>query len=256
MGQCSKACTSSANCGGGETCVAGFCTGCSTSANCYDRTHPKACLGAVGAVNGHCCGTGSPLSTSRCGLNSGLFPEACLQTPLTDQERALEFMFFDLTACVTPDLGTTPTGVLLNAASVTLDFVATCPTGTMVKWREFDYQASFPTTPAGTYTSTYATDSIDFAAQTGPAGGDAAGFVPGTPLQLGTPATTSTVAPRWVQILLDTSPGGSGFFTNANPVIVSQTDLRMTITLTPTADQLSSPTLLAWQAQYDCPASE
>jgi hypothetical protein len=169
-------------------------------------------------------------------------------------------MFFDLTSCVTPDTGPVTTPVLLTEKGFTLEFTASCPTGSKPRWREFDYEASFPANATGTYTATYPDNSIDFAAQTGggyPNVNDAGGaFIPATPLQLGTPATTNTLPPNWVQILLDTAPGGTGLFTTASPAIVSQTDLLMTITLTPTADQLSSPTLLAWRAEYDCPASE
>lgn len=250
LGQCQKACTANSQCGGGETCVAGFCHGCNTSANCYDRVYPKTCNGAVGSQTGQCCGNGSPIPTSTCGLNSSLFPEACLQAPLSDQEKALEFMFFDLTSCVTPDTGSASPPVLLVAETFPLDFVTTCPIGTIPRWREFDYTATIPPAAAGPYTATYPTPSIDFAAQTGPANGDGGGFVPSTPLQLGSPVTTSGSG----AILLDTAPGGTGLFTAAG--ITSQTDLRMWITLTPTANQLSSPVLNSWEAQYDCPASE
>ena len=256
LGQCSKACTTNANCGGGETCVAGFCTGCNTSTNCYDRKYAKTCTGAAGALNGQCCGNGTNLPSSSCGTNSGLFPEACLQTPLSDQEKALEFMFFDLTSCVTPDTAPAVQSVLLTPKTFSLDFVATCPSGTIPRWREFDYQASFPTAAAGPYSFPYPADSIDFAAQTGSAAADGGAFLPATPLQLGAPATTTTTLPAYVQILLDTAPKGSGILTTATPPLASKADLRMWITLTPTADELSSPTLLNWKAQYDCPASE
>jgi hypothetical protein len=204
--------------------VAGFCTGCNTSANCY--------------------------------TNSGLFPEACLQTPLSDQERALEFMFFDLTSCVTSDTASATPAALLTPKTFSLDFVAKCPAGTIPRWREFDYQASFPAATAGPYTFPYAADSINFAAQTSPVGGDGGAFLPATPLQLGAPVTTTTPPATYVQLLLDTGPKGTAFFSTATPRLLSQTDLRMWITLTPTADELSSPTLTSWKAQYDCPVSE
>jgi hypothetical protein len=260
LGQCQKACTTNAQCGGGEICTGGYCQGCNSSAQCYDRVYPKSCNGAVGSLTGKCCGNGSPIPTTTCGTTNSLFPEECLQTPLTDQEKALEFMFFDLTSCVTPDTAPTNPPVLLTEKSFTLEFAASCPMGSRPRWREFDYEASFPPNATGTYTATYPDNSIDFAAQTGgglPNVNDAGGpFIPTTPLQLGAPDTTNMLPPNWTQILLDTAPGGTGYFTTATPPIDSQTDLLMTITLTPTADQLSSPTLLNWRAIYDCPASE
>jgi hypothetical protein len=254
LGQCN--CTASTNCGTGMTCVAGRCTGCTTNSQCTDKTYAATCGGSVGAVDGQCCNPTNPpsnlaVNTSSCGLNSHLFPQACLQTPMSDQEKALEFMFFDLTACVTPDTGTVgPPPVLLNPQTFPLDFVATCPTdagqplGTTPKWREFDFVATFPSPANGS--------SISFAAQTGPVGGDGSpGFVPTTPLPLTTATTSGSVA-----VLLDSSPGGSGRFTTANPPLASQAALRIWVTMTPTADQLSSPTLASWQLVYDCPPTE
>jgi hypothetical protein len=38
--------------------------------------------------------------------------------------------------------------------------------------------------------------------------------------------------------------------------VASAGDLRLTITLEPTTDNLSTPSLLAWQVKADCVASE
>jgi hypothetical protein len=54
-------------------------------------------------------------------------------------------------------------------------------------------------------------------------------------------------------VLLDTT---GGLFTTASPALVSQGWLRLTVTLTPTADGNYSPTLNSWDVLYDCPASE
>lgn len=40
--------------------------------------------------------------------NDNQFPSACDDAPMTPQEKALEFMLFDLSACVTSDRGPIP----------------------------------------------------------------------------------------------------------------------------------------------------
>ncbi len=39
---------------------------------------------------------------------TGDLPGACMGGALTDQEKALEFLFFDLSACVSDDMKTVP----------------------------------------------------------------------------------------------------------------------------------------------------
>jgi hypothetical protein len=50
----------------------------------------------VGAASGDYNGQGA----------GGIVPSGCASHPLTPQEKALEFMLFDLSSCVTPDTGT------------------------------------------------------------------------------------------------------------------------------------------------------
>jgi hypothetical protein len=150
-------------------------------------------------------------------------------------------MFFDLTSCVTPDNLpppppiTTFTGYL--PATFTQDFVAACPAHTVPAWREFDWQASIPST-----------SSIAFTAQSG---ADTSHLLPATPVSLAT-ATTSTALPAYDVALIDTGSSNTGVFNLANPKVLSSTVLRVTITLNPTTDLLTAPTLLGWKVQYDC----
>jgi hypothetical protein len=238
------------NCGPGLTCTGGVCTGCTKASQCKDLAHPATCTGAAGAVNGNCCNEADPAVgdaavTASCGLDVKYFPEACLQSAMSAQEEALEFMFFDLTSCVTPDVPATPT-LGLKPETFTLDFTSACPSGTAAKWRQLNFTATFPNPDNNA--------AISISAQTGPEaeeGGamDAGTLLPATPL----PLVTGEETTGSYTVLLDTS---SGLFTTASPPLVSQGWLRLTITLTPSSDGNYSPTLNSWNVLYDCPASE
>jgi hypothetical protein len=224
-------CTSSG--GGGNTC-----NGCFTNFDCPGAT--STCVG--GAAPGTCVG------------GSSNFPYECAQGYLDPQEAALEFEFFDLSACVTPNNQPPPgppTPVTqYNPATFTVDFQSTCPVGTYVRWRELDWQAIIP-----------ATSSIVFSAQTAPAAADGGlpnyAGVQSVPLAT---ATTSTVLPGWDAAILDTSgasgTGGTGLLNTATPPVVSQADLRISITLNPTTDKSAAPTLIQWQVKSDCIPAE
>lgn len=169
-----------------------------------------------------------------------MFPLTCRNGDLSAQEKALEFMLFDLTACVSPDSWTPPSPTTAYSSyTFTQDFVSACGHGQHVVWREFDWQAQIPST-----------GSIDFSAQTA----NASTAWGTAPLVTVAHATSSTSLPSWDAGLLDTKTGG--VFAAASPAVVSQNLLRISITLNPTTDKKASPTLTSWKVQYDCADAE
>ncbi len=244
-GACTLACATNTDCTSGQLCVAGQCQGCYGNTQC---------------PSGMCNGAGPPstcIPTSTAPpYSSTAFPYSCKQgVSLTPQEDALEFMLFDLTACISPDTEPPPlppsTPLVYDPATFTEDFTQMCPEGTRVVWQEFDWQA---TVPDGA--------SIVFSAQTADPGLD--GAVPDwTTVQsaaLAT-ATTSTILPTFNAALLDTGPpvvdgGLNGAFSGAVPRIFSASQLHLTVTMNPTPDRTTPPTLIDWTVKSDCLPSE
>lgn len=250
-GTCSRSCQTVNDCAGGELCVdssnqtcnGGTCTcsGCTKSSQCSSKLS-STCNNPQPTTYGTCT---PAMPTSPPSSSNGWFPYACANQPLSAQEEALEFMFFDLTSCVAPDSGTSQGPPPYKTATFTQDFTGTCAAGKSIKWREFDWQANIPT---GT--------SIAFAGQSG---ATTSTLKNATPLALAT-TTTSTNLPSYDVAVIDTSTGGTttgtGPFNKASPAIRSDTVLRVTITMNPDSTGTLTPLLINWKVQYDCTDSQ
>jgi hypothetical protein len=216
MGSCQKTCTTSATCGS-LTCVSGLCQGCTADNQCATNN----CVGDTPRT---------------CSASGSMFPLTCRNGDLTGQEKALEFMLFDLSACVSPDSWAPPVpSISYSPVTFALDFTSQCASGQLPVWREFDWKAEIPSGTNITFSGQTANALADFAtAQSAP---------------LAT-ATSSTVLPGWDVAILETTLAGA--FQSANPRIVSLGTLRVTVTLNPSADKKAAPTLTGWQVAYDC----
>jgi hypothetical protein len=226
-------------------CNGGACTcsGCFSGADCTSGLATPTCSGAT-VTTGTCTPAAPAAPGGGFGVAAGWFPYVCAQSPMLAQEKALEFMFFDLTSCVASSTPPPPPPTYA-AVTFTQDYTATCRPDQRVIWREFDWQSVVP-----------ATSSIDFSAQSGP---DAAGLLPATPVALAS-ATASTALLGWDVALIDTSNGlggaGTGAFNTAVPPVRSDKLLRVTINMKPTSNKYGTPLLLQWKVQYDCVAAE
>ena len=176
----------------------------------------------------------------------------CTPDLMSPQELLLEYMFFDLTSCVSPDSQAqpVPTNSFAYApASFTEDFISSCPDATRIAWRALSWNATIPPTA-----------SIEFTAQTVdlPGDGGAPDFSGAQSIALLT--TTTSTSPPGSEILLDINAldGGApiGAFAQAVPPVESKGALRLTFTLEPTSDGLSTPVLMNWQVTSDCLPSE
>ena len=163
-----------------------------------------------------------------------VFPTICNPSMnMTAQEKALEYMFFDLSACNVP--------VMLPpyTAPVTfqVDYSATCPNTQKLVWRFFDWKAIAPSD-----------SNIVFKAQTADLQSQLAAA---TTVGLGTASValaTAAAAPpppaNWigtdVSVRLATIPS------------LSHQWLRVTIIMNPSTDGYSAPTLSSWRQLYDC----
>ena len=240
QGSCKKTCSTDADCAP-DKCVGGQCGGCTSSADCHDHAFTPTCTGVPTANYGSCTRT-----------DWDVFPAVCRQGELSGQEKALEFMFFDLTACVSPDNLAPPPPVTIPSygpATFVQDFSASCTDGNKPIWREFDWQARLPDPAGGS--------SIVISAQTGV---DSMHLAPATPVNVATTTTSTALGPTGANFdvgLIDTDKSQTPPVGALSSVPLASSDLlRLTITMNPSANQLNAPTLLQWKVQYDCAPAE
>lgn len=135
--------------------------------------------------------------------------------------------------CFIPPVATPP---VYTTSTTTRDYVASCPSGTRVAWRLFEWQATCPT---GT--------SIDFSIQTKENAGDT--YVPMTALAMSSAAPASGTGPgTWYR-------GGSTadqVLAAATPARASLNYLRVTMKFNPSTGGVATPTLHQWRQIYDC----
>jgi hypothetical protein len=202
------------------------------------------------------CG-GTAASPGTCSASGPNLPLACLQFPMSPQERAIEFMLFDLTSCT----GAPPVPAAFASyqpATFSEVVTASCTSGEQplpdggsfasgneFVWRKVKWNASIPSSSF-----------ITISAQTANAPDDGGTVdwttVPTIPLAT---ITNDSIEPgyQW----LDTGDGGA-LLTGApgDAGAAPGSELRLTVTLNPSADGTATPTLDWWQVFYDCVASE
>jgi hypothetical protein len=169
------------------------------------------------------------------------FPEVCkdVGTQLSEQEKAAEFLLFDLGGCANP-VPPPPVPPYFPAGSLTRDYEAVCPAGKFPKWRFLSWQTLMPSVDAGPGAS------ITFSAQVGPT---LATLAPTPPVTLANVSVTTTPPGVWFGVDLS----NAATYPALQP---SRSNLRLTINFTPTTNNQGTPTLLGLQQTYDCADSE
>jgi hypothetical protein len=139
------------------------------------------------------------------------------------------------TRCASGTCALPPPVTLFSTATFTRDFTATCPSDTKPVWQLFEWQAVLPTGTSITIKARSTDDSSMLASATPLV--NIATVVP--PSTTGWAGSTSTV---------DASLKAASW--------ASRNYLRVEMTMNPSSDRYSTPSLTNWRVTYDCPPVE
>jgi hypothetical protein len=186
---------------------------------------------------------------------SGTFPSNCPTqgSALLQQEDAAEYLLFDLSGCVSGS--PLPGPPKYTPATFTRDFQGVCPTGYRVVWRNFYWEDYTPSDTNIAFTAWTADSEAQLGTQYPAAPLATASGPDNCPI-----ADAAAVGPScmsaFVGVGVDPKLVASGTPAWGSPAYGSHSWLRVNMTLNPSTDLLSAPTLIAWQQTYDCLASE
>ena len=196
------------------------------------------------------------------GTPSGTFPGNCPAQggALSQQEDAAEYLLFDLGSCVNglPP----PVTMQYNPATFTRDYQATCPgvpgpdgstSGSRPVWHAFQYEDTTPSDSNIMFTAYTADSQAQLGSQYMAAPLNVAS---GADNCAGSPPAGPSCSTAFVGVDVDTQLQAAGVPKSGQPPYSSHSWLRVTMTLNPSSDKMSAPTLIAWNQAYDCVPSE
>jgi hypothetical protein len=181
----------------------------------------------------------------------GTFPNNCPTqgSSLLQQEDAAEYLLFDLGACAS---GTPVNPPTYHTATFTRDFDSVCASGFKAVWRYFYYQDATPSDTNIVFTAATA----DTQAQLGTQFAAVPLITASGPDNCPPGGGPSCAGPKFLGVNVDPQLVAAGDPVSGQPPTASHEWLRVTMTLNPSSDQLSAPTLIAWEQTYDCVPAE
>jgi hypothetical protein len=207
---------------------------------------PCAAVGSSCAISDDCCGggVGPPAPTTTCKITTAPTTKTCQAIggacvaagSVCNTAGSPGDCCPGLTCPGVGGICVNPTTVVFTPQTYKREFIASCPSGTRVVWRFFQWQSTIP-----------ANTSITFSAQTRQLATDT--YAPAVPLGIGsatatTPGTTWGQGPQTVDAVLLAAS------------LVSKPYLLVSMLFSPNVGGTAAPTINAWQQQYDCVPAE